>query len=76
MIVLFAGTQGYLDDLKVTDIRAFEDGLYEYFAASQDALLADLTEKKQLDDDLRNRLHAALKEYAADFKQELAAVKA
>jgi len=45
MVVVFAGTQGYLDDLKVTDIRAFEDGLYEYFAASQDALLADLTER-------------------------------
>jgi F-type H+-transporting ATPase subunit alpha len=73
MVVLFAGTQGYLDDLKVTDIRAFEDGLYEYFAASQDALLADLTEKKQLDDDLRNRLHAALKEYAAMFKEKLLA---
>jgi F-type H+-transporting ATPase subunit alpha len=71
-VVLFAGTQGYLDDLQVKDIRAFEDGLYEYFAASQDALLADLTQKKQLDDDLRNRLHAALKEYAADFKAELA----
>jgi F-type H+-transporting ATPase subunit alpha len=76
MVVLFAGTQGYLDDLQVSDIRAFEDGLYKFFAASQDALLADLTAKKQLDDDLRNRLHAALKEYAADFKQELAAVKA
>jgi len=76
MVVLFAGTQGYLDDLQVADIHAFEDGLYKYFAASQDALLADLTEKKQLDDDLRNRLHAALKEYAANFKQELgAAVK-
>ena len=31
MVVLFAGTQGYLDDLQVADIRAFEDGLYKYF---------------------------------------------
>ena len=30
-MVLFAGTQGYLDDLKIADIRAFEDGLYKYF---------------------------------------------
>ncbi|HKN22706.1 MAG TPA: hypothetical protein VJX73_14880, partial [Terracidiphilus sp.] len=73
---LFAGTQGYLDDLQVTDIRAFENGLYEYFDSAQQALIADLTTKKSLDDDLRNRLHAALKEYAAMFKQELAAVKA
>ena len=71
-VVLFAGTQGYLDDLKVTDIRAFEDGLYKYFATAQQALMADLTQKKQLDDDIRNRLHAALKEYSANFKAELA----
>jgi F-type H+-transporting ATPase subunit alpha len=73
MVVLFAGTQGYLDDLQVTDIRAFEDGLYEYFDSAQQALIADLTAKKALDDDLRNRLHAALKEYAAMFKEKLLA---
>ena len=31
VVVLFAGTQGYLDDFQVADIRAFEDGLYKYF---------------------------------------------
>src|SRR6202044_843459 len=74
VIVLFAGTQGYLDQFQVSDIRAFEDGLYKYFDDAQQALMSDLTQKKQLDDDIRNRLHAAMKEYAANFKQELAAV--
>ncbi|HEX4029886.1 MAG TPA: F0F1 ATP synthase subunit alpha [Terracidiphilus sp.] len=69
-IVLFAGTQGYLDDLKVSQIRAFEDGLYKYFASAQSAFMDDLTQKKQIDDDLRGKLHAALKEYAANFKAE------
>ena len=72
-VILFAGTQGYLDDLQVPDIRAFEVGLYKYLDSAQQALIADLTKKKQLDDDIRNRLHAALKEYSADFKAELAA---
>jgi F-type H+-transporting ATPase subunit alpha len=75
-IVLFAGTQGYLDDLQVSDIRAFEDGLHKYFASAQTALLEDLTKKKQIDDDIRARLHAALKEYSANFKAELAATVA
>jgi F-type H+/Na+-transporting ATPase subunit alpha len=69
-VVLFAGTQGYLDDLKITEIRAFEDGLHKYFQSAQSALLGDLTKKKSLDDDLRNRLHAALKEYKAGFASE------
>jgi F-type H+-transporting ATPase subunit alpha len=69
-IVLFAGTQGYLDDLQIKDIRDFEDGLYKYVAAAQSALLDDLTAKKQIDDDIRAKLHAALKEYSANFKAE------
>jgi F-type H+-transporting ATPase subunit alpha len=69
-VVLFAGTQGYLDSLQVAEIRAFEDGLYKYLAAAQSGLMDELTKKKALDDDLRNKLHAALKEYLEDFKVE------
>jgi hypothetical protein len=37
--------------------------------------MEELTKKKQLDDDVRNRLHAALKEYKANFLAELASAK-
>ncbi len=72
-IILFAGTQGYLDDLQLSDIRPFEDGLHKYFAISQAAFLEDLTKKKAIDDDLRNRLHAAIKEFKAGFVAEKSA---
>jgi F-type H+-transporting ATPase subunit alpha len=72
-IILFTGTQGYLDDLALTDIRAFEVGLYKYLDNAQSALLEELTTKKQFDDELKNKLHAALKEYKANFAAELAA---
>jgi F-type H+/Na+-transporting ATPase subunit alpha len=74
--ILFAGTQGYLDDVEVSDIRAFEDGMHKYFASAQSTLMDDLTKKKQLDDDVRNRLHAAMKEYKANFLAELQTAKA
>jgi F-type H+-transporting ATPase subunit alpha len=74
-VVLFAGTQGYLDDLQVADIHGFEQGLYKYFASAQSQLMNKLTEKKALDDDIKNGLHAALKEYSANFKAELEAAK-
>ena len=67
-IILFAGTQGYLDDLKIAEIRAFEDGLYKYFESGQSALVQSLTEKKQIDDDIKGRLQAALKEYKENLK--------
>ena len=70
-VILFAGTQGYLDQFQVSDIRAFEDGLYSYLESGQSALMDDLSKKKQLDDDIKNRLHAALKEYSENFKATL-----
>jgi F-type H+-transporting ATPase subunit alpha len=67
VVIIFAGTNGFLDDLKVEDIRAFEDGLYPYLDSAQSALLEDIRTKKTLDDDLRNRIKAALTEYKANF---------
>ncbi|MGB6194644.1 MAG: F0F1 ATP synthase subunit alpha, partial [Terracidiphilus sp.] len=72
-IILFAGTQGYLDDLQIADIRPFEDGLHKYFAVAQSAFMDELTKKKAIDDDLRSRLHAAIKEFKAGFVAEKSA---
>jgi F-type H+-transporting ATPase subunit alpha len=69
-VILFAGTQGYLDQFQVAEIRAYEDGLYKYFESAQSGLMDELTSKKQIDDDVRGKLHAALKEYSANFKAE------
>jgi F-type H+-transporting ATPase subunit alpha len=68
--IIFAGTNGYLDDLKVEQIRAFEDGLYKYLDASQSALMGDIVSKKTLDDDIKGRLKDALKEYKERFVSE------
>ncbi|QNI32155.1 F0F1 ATP synthase subunit alpha [Alloacidobacterium dinghuense] len=68
--ILFAGTQGLLDDVKVQDIRAFEDGFHKYLDSTQAALLKDIGEKKSLDDDLRSRLKDAINEYKQNFFAE------
>ncbi len=70
VMIIFAGTNGYLDDLKVEDIRGFEEGLYRYLDAGQSQLLKDIIEKKTLDDDLKNRIKAALKEYKENYLAE------
>ena len=70
-IILFAGTQGYLDQFEVEQIRGFEDGLYSYLDTAQSALVEELTKKKQLDDDVKTKLHAALKEYSENYKASL-----
>jgi F-type H+-transporting ATPase subunit alpha len=65
--ILFAGTTGLLDDVKVEDIRLFEDGFHKYLDGSQEGLLKEIEEKKALDDDLRGRLKAAIEEFKGDF---------
>jgi F-type H+-transporting ATPase subunit alpha len=65
--ILYAGTQGLLDDVDVKDLRAFEDGFYPYLDASAPAILSDIATKKALDDDLRKRLTDAINDYKADF---------
>jgi len=65
--ILFAGVNGLLDDVEVKDLRAFENGYYSYLESAQPAILTDIATKKALDDDIRGRLTAAIKEYKGSF---------
>jgi F-type H+-transporting ATPase subunit alpha len=68
--IIYAGTNGFLDDLEVSDCRAFEQSLYRYLDTSQVGLLTRIREKKALDDEIKNQLAAALKEAKEKFKAE------
>ena len=65
--ILFAGTQGLLDDVEVRDIQKFEAGFYAYLDTSASQVLADIEAKKSLDDDLKARLKEAIVNYKQDF---------
>ncbi|MHB1936501.1 MAG: F0F1 ATP synthase subunit alpha [Acidobacteriaceae bacterium] len=65
--ILYAGTNGFLDDVKVEYVGAFENGFYPYMDGVQSAVLKDIATKKALDDDLKKRLSAAIKEYKQNF---------
>ena len=65
--IIFAGTQGLLDDVEVKDIRAFEDGFYTYMDSAAPQVLSGIESKKALDDDLRKGLKDAITAYKQDF---------
>jgi F-type H+-transporting ATPase subunit alpha len=65
--ILFAGVNGLLDDVEVSDLRAFEDGYYPYLEGAAPAILTDIATKKALDDDLKKRLTDAINDYKASF---------
>jgi F-type H+-transporting ATPase subunit alpha len=65
--IIFAGTNGYLDAIPVADVRAFETGLYEYIETRDPEVFRGIAEKKQLDNELKAALDAAVKAFAGDF---------
>src|SRR6478672_1087676 len=71
--IIFAGTNGYLDAVPVSELRAFETELYSFLDARHPQILKGIATKKQLDDELKGALNAAVKEFATDFAARKAA---
>ena len=70
VLLVFAGTNGYLDDLPVESLRKFEDELNRYAENSHPKLLPTIREKKILDDALKGELQSVLKEFKERFTAE------
>ena len=56
MAIIYAGTNGYLDSIAVSDVRAFETELYQFIDNRHPDLFRGIAEKKQLDDQLKATL--------------------
>jgi F-type H+-transporting ATPase subunit alpha len=70
VVILYAVTNGYLDDVEVKHIRQWERDFIEYLESSHEAILKDIRTKKALDDDLTNRLKAAITAFKSLFQAE------
>jgi F-type H+-transporting ATPase subunit alpha len=76
ILSIYAGTNGYLDDLPVAQVRDFEDELYKFVDTANPGLLQQIMEKKQLDDNLKAEMDRILKEHKERFVSERQAVGA
>src|SRR5947208_2958874 len=72
VLIIYAGTNGFLDQVPTSDAGAYETELYRFFDVRHSGALKTLAEKKQIDDALKADINAALKE----FNQQFAARKA
>jgi F-type H+-transporting ATPase subunit alpha len=68
--IIFAGTNGMLDDLPLDQIRTFEQELYRFLENAHPAILTTIKEKKTIDDDLKGKLTSALQEFKTRFVQD------
>ena len=67
ILIILAGTGGFLDDLPVNQVREFEAELYKYVDATNPGVLRSIMEKKVLDDELKGQLQAVIKEAKQQF---------
>jgi len=70
ILILYAGTEGILDDLPLDQCRAFEDGLFKFVENAHPGMLSTIREKKALDDTLKGQMTAAIGEFKTRFVEE------
>jgi F-type H+-transporting ATPase subunit alpha len=68
VVVIYAGANGFLDDVDVPEIRPFEADMYRYLEVHHKELLADIARKGALDDGIKALIGKALEGFKAEFK--------
>ncbi len=71
--IIYAGTNGYLDGIAVSEVRAFETELYQFLETRHPDVFRGIVEKQRLDDQLKAALDAAVKEFGVEFASRKAA---
>ena len=67
VLVIFAGTNGFLDGVAESDVAAYERELYEFMEVRHRDVLERLTARKKLDDELRSDVSAAVTAFTEQF---------
>ena len=68
ILIIFAGTNGFVDDLPLSALKKYEQELYLFVESRHADIFADILKKRELDSDLRAKLNAALEEFKGTFK--------
>jgi F-type H+-transporting ATPase subunit alpha len=67
IVIIYAGTKGYLDGIEVNRLGDFEKGLIQHLNGRHPTLLTGIREKKVLDKELEDELKKALTEFKSAF---------
>jgi len=68
VLVIYAGTKGYLDKIEVSQVRAFEDGLLNFARTSHaDVLEWIKTDDPKIKGEAEDRIKAVVESFSKDF---------
>jgi F-type H+-transporting ATPase subunit alpha len=67
VLIIFAANNGYVDDYGTGVLKRYEEDLYSFFDSRKADILAELRDKKAIDDELKAKIVAALDEFKKEF---------
>jgi F-type H+-transporting ATPase subunit alpha len=68
VLIIFAGTNGFIDDLPLTAIKKYEQELFSFVESKYPDVFADILKKREMDADLRAKTIKVLEEFKLAFK--------
>lgn len=68
IILIFAGTQGFLDDIPVESVRKFDNEFMKFIKEQKEDLLKEIVEKKSIDDALKEKISTVVEEFKKGFQ--------
>jgi F-type H+-transporting ATPase subunit alpha len=67
VIILWTGTNGFVDDVPLEEVKKFEQGLLAFLENTRGGLLEKIRERKTLDNEIIEELRAAVTEFKSRF---------
>jgi F-type H+-transporting ATPase subunit alpha len=67
VVIVYAGTKGFVDKLPVNALAEYERELYRFIDDKHPDIWSEIRDKKVLSDAIKGKLDAALKEFGASF---------
>ena len=68
ILIIYAGTNGFVDELPLTALKKYEQDLYSFVESKHPEIFADILKKRELDNDLRAKLSKVLEEFKGIFR--------
>ncbi len=67
VVIIYAVTNGYLNDIPVERVTDFESGLYDFISASYPEIFSSITETGKLEDEIAEKIVVAITEFKKSF---------
>ncbi|MBS3757640.1 MAG: F0F1 ATP synthase subunit alpha [Desulfobacterales bacterium] len=71
VVIIYAGTKGYLDDLSLDVLAKYEAGLYQFIESRYPDIFKTIQEERKVSDELDQKMEKAFNEYADEFKDTI-----